>query len=77
MESLVISPPDPYEAVLDDIGRRRASGIKLSTAEENMAMVATGYLSTKEFGPQPRDAKPLNIDVLPENVKGVLADHAT
>lgn len=37
METIGINPPDPYEAVLDDIGRRRASGIKLSVAEENMA----------------------------------------
>lgn len=76
MESIVISPPDPYDVVLGEIGRRQAAGLKLSMIEENMAMVATGFVSTKRFGPSPRDAEPLNIDVLPENVKGVLASHA-
>lgn len=76
MESQVISPPDPYTAVLDDLGRRRASGIKLSSTEENMAMVAAGVEGSKQYGPSIRDTKPLNIDVLPETVKGVLASHA-
>lgn len=76
MESIVISPPDPYDVVLSQIGMRQAAGIKLSMVEENMAMVATGFVSNKRFGPGPRDSQPLNIDVLPENVKGVLASHA-
>ncbi|MEG2172440.1 MAG: hypothetical protein RRY29_04185 [Desulfovibrionaceae bacterium] len=76
MESNIISPPDPYETVLGDIGRRRAAGVKLSMVEENMAMVATGVVSTKQYGPSIREAEPLNIDTLPENVKGVLASYA-
>lgn len=76
MDSLVVSPPDPYTAVLDDLGRRQASGMKLSSTEENMAMVAAGIEGGKQYGPSIRDSKPLNIDVLPETVKGVLASHA-
>lgn len=76
MESIVTNPPDATEVLLGDIGRRRATGVKLSMVEENMAMVATGVMSSKQYGPSPRDAEPLNIDVLPENVKGVLASYA-
>lgn len=76
MESLIVAPPDAYEMVLGDIGRRQGSGVKLSMTEENMAMVAAGFVSSKQYGPSIRDAEPLNIDVIPENVKGILASYA-
>lgn len=76
MESTVISPPDAYEVVLGEVGKRQAAGMKLSMVEENMAMVAAGFVTSKRYGPGPRDAQPINIDVLPESVKGILASYA-
>ena len=56
-------------------GRKYVSGSSLTTAEELMALSASAGEMAKNYGPGPAEMV-LKKPELPENVKGILVEHA-
>ena len=75
MDNSVVKPVNPNDLVLDIVGRKYASGSDLTTAEELMALSASAGEMAKNYGPGPAEMV-LKKPELPENVKGILVEHA-
>ena len=75
MDNSVVKPVNPNDLVLDIVGRKYASGSSLTTAEELMALSASAGEMAKNYGPGPAEMV-LKKPELPENVKGILVEHA-
>ncbi|MGV6995701.1 hypothetical protein ACUZ9P_07375 [Desulfovibrio sp. QI0430] len=75
MDNNVVKPVNPNDLVLDIVGRKYVSGSSLTTAEELMALSASAGEMAKNYGPGPAEMV-LKKPELPENVKGILVEHA-
>ena len=75
MDKSVVKPVNPNDLVLDIVGRKYVSGSSLTTAEELMALSASAGEMAKNYGPGPAEMV-LKKPELPENVKGILVEHA-
>ena len=75
MDNSVVKPVNPNDLVLDIVGRKYVSGSSLTTAEELMALSASAGEMSKNYGPGPAEMV-LKKPELPENVKGILVEHA-
>lgn len=75
MDNSVVKPVNPNDLVLDIVGRKYISGSSLTTAEELMALSASAGEMAKNYGPGPAEMV-LKKPELPENVKGILVEHA-
>ena len=75
MDNNVVKPVNPNDLVLDIVGRKYVSGSDLTTAEELMALSASAGEMAKNYGPGPAEMV-LKKPELPENVKGILVEHA-
>ncbi|KAF5089625.1 MULTISPECIES: hypothetical protein [Desulfovibrio] len=75
MDNSVVKPVNPNDLVLDIVGRKYVSGSSLTTAEELMALSASAGEMAKNYGPGPAEMV-LKKPELPENVKGILVEHA-
>lgn len=74
MEYNTIKPVNITENVLTMLGRKVSSGRDLTMSERLMAMTATAQSTADRYGPGPADMV-LQPPVLPETVKGVLANY--
>ena len=75
MDNSVVKPVNPNDLVLDIVGRKYVSGSSLTTAEELMALSASAGEMAKNYGPGPAEMVLMKPE-LPENVKGILVEHA-
>ena len=75
MDNSVVKPVNPNDLVLGIVGRKYVSGSSLTTAEELMALSASAGEMAKNYGPGPAEMV-LKKPELPENVKGILVEHA-
>ena len=75
MDNSVVKPVNTNDLVLDIVGRKYVSGSSLTTAEELMALSASAGEMAKNYGPGPAEMV-LKKPELPENVKGILVEHA-
>ena len=75
MDNSVVKPVNPNDLVLDIVGRKYVSGSSLTTAEELMALSASAGEMAKNYGPGPAEMV-FKKPELPENVKGILVEHA-
>lgn len=75
MDNSVVKPVNPNDLVLDIVGRKYVSGSSLTTAEELMALSASAGEMAKNYGPGPAEMV-LKKPELPENVIGILVEHA-
>lgn len=75
MDNSVVKPVNPNDLVLDIVGRKYVSGSSLTTAEELMALSASAGEMARNYGPGPAEMV-LKKPELPENVKGILVEHA-
>ncbi len=76
MVSAIPTPPNGAELMLDDLGTRYASGIKLSGTDIGNAIIASARINASKFGPGPADM-PIRVEQLPESVKGTLISHSS
>ena len=75
MDNSVVKPVNPNDHVLDIVGRKYLSGSSLTTAEELLALSASAGEMANNYGPGPAEMV-LKKPELPENVKGILVEHA-
>ncbi len=76
MVSSIPTPPNGAELMLDDLGTRYASGIKLSGTDIGNAIIATARQNASKFGPGPGEM-PIRSEQIPESVKGALVAHSS
>ena len=70
----MIMPMSPSGAsiTMSSLADKMSRGIRLTNAEQNIAMSNASQIYSSMFGPMPSDMRLIPMQ-LPENVKGILA----